>query len=83
MGENQVKEVDNDVSVDNDDEEEEGVEDNDKGTAHCLVLIAHCWSVLRGEERFCCNDGETSLPLDKVFSLHALFKWSQNHVILF
>ena len=41
MGENQVKEVDNDVSVDNDDEEEEGVEDNDKGTAHCLVLIAH------------------------------------------
>ena len=42
MGENQVKEVDNDVSVDNDDEEEEGVEDNDKGTAHCSLLTGQC-----------------------------------------
>ena len=29
--------------------------------------MMHCsLTQLRGEERFCCNDGETSLPLEKV-----------------
>ena len=29
--------------------------------------MMHCsLTPLRGEERFCCNDGETSLPLEKV-----------------
>ena len=49
------------------DEKNEVTEGDDDHHEHCSMLRAE-------EERFCCNDGETSLLLDKVCS-HFNLNW--------